>query len=323
MATYLIINTGGTIGMVSGSKGLEPHPEAIARAFQHEASLRPWQQHILRWQHWSPLLDSSDLQPEHWFQLQATIQAANDIDGVLIVHGTDTLAYTAAALSFLLGDLTFPVVITGSMHPIDTPDTDAIGNLQVALNTLQQGRAEVMACIGTHTLPGSRLTKASTLKSDAFSTPGWSPSLWSEPPARPPVRFEAEWQQPKVSVITLFPGAELPTAEQLGALMPDAILINAYGNGNIADTANTRASLSAMQSLDIPVFVRSQCHEGEVNFGQYAASALFTDHNAVSCGQMSFEAALTKVQLLCSASKDAQWIRQQFATPFAREWQHE
>ncbi|EAR10477.1 asparaginase [Reinekea blandensis] len=323
MSTYLIINTGGTIGMVTGPKGLTPHPDAISQAFTTHSSLQDWQQHRLIWKHWSPLLDSSDLQPEHWFELKQTVENQPDVDGVLIIHGTDTLAYTATALSFLLTSLSIPVVITGSMHPISAPQTDAIDNLNNALATLNSGRAEVMVAVGQQPLPGSRVTKASTLENNAFAAPGWDLNLWPTVPKTHPVAFNPTWRTQDVRVYTLYPGFSLPTRQQLQTDRPDAILINAYGNGNAADTAANRASLQAMQDLDIPIFVRSQCHEGEVSFGQYAASALFAENGAVSCGRMSFEAALTKILLLCNESKDAQWIQQQFATPFAREWQND
>ena len=323
MSTYLIINTGGTIGMVAGPKGLTPHPDAISRAFATHPTLQDWQQHALIWSHWSPLLDSSDLQPEHWFQLKQAIERQANVDGVLIIHGTDTLAYTATALSFLLTSLTIPVVITGSMHPISEPDTDAIDNLNNALATLNSGRAEVMVAVGQQPLPGSRVTKASTLDNQAFATPGWHLQQWSVTPKTDPVAFHQAWRPQDVRVYTLFPGFCLPTRQQLQSDHPDAILINAYGNGNAADTAANRASLGAMQDLGIPVFVRSQCHEGEVSFGQYEASALFAEGGAVSCGRMSFEAALTKILLLCNEGRDGQWIQQRFATPFAREWQND
>lgn len=320
MAHFLIINTGGTIGMSPGPRGLTPDAAALTRAFNEHPELVGWQQHQLTWKHWDPLLDSSDLQPNHWFHLRNDILNYSDVDATLIIHGTDTLAYTAAALSFLLNDSNQPVVITGSMLPIADPDSDAIANLQSALDALQAQKSEVVVAVGQHLLPGSRLTKASTETADAFKAPGW-PVNWSDLPELSPISFNTTYRQTNIEVLTLFPGVRFPDAASLKADPPQAVLINAYGNGNAPDCDASRDYLRALQQLDIPVFVRSQCFEGNVSFGQYAASALFADYGAVSCGTMSFEAALTKLQLLCSESDDSSWVKETFQRPLAREWQ--
>lgn len=321
MARYLIINTGGTIGMTPGPRGLEPNPDALSRAFAEHPSLQPWDGHELIWEHWSPLLDSSDLQPRHWYQLKEQILRHPDVDGTLVIHGTDTLAYSAAALSFLLNDQQTAVVITGAMHPIAETGSDAINNLLRSLQALQDGRPEVVVAIGSELLPGSRITKASTLTTDSFQAPGWPLDNWQTDLTTTPLNFTRPWQEPVIDVLTLYPGCRMPDADSVQTKPPQAVLINAYGNGNAADTPATRSYLAALQAADIPVFVRSQCFEGQVSFGQYAASAVFADHEAVSCGTMSFEAAITKLQLLCSESDDARWIRRHFATALAREWQ--
>ena len=320
MAHFLIINTGGTIGMVEGPNGLEPSESAMSTAFADLPELADWQQHTLTWEHWSPLLDSSNLQPEHWFKLRDTINAHPQVDGVLVIHGTDTLSYTAAALSFLLATLDKPVVITGSMLPIFEQSSDAPGNLKRSLAALMSKRKEVMVTVGDDILPGSRVTKSSTLTASAFSTPAWTLEQWHEsiePSKSLPI---GRWQGANIQVVTLFPGIDL-NAKEVIENNADAVLINAFGNGNCANTETMKTYLAALHERNIPVFVRSQCLEGNVNFGQYEASQTFVEGHAISCGTMPFEAALTKLMLLASERKSSDEFKAAFQTPWAREWQ--
>jgi L-asparaginase len=318
MATFLIINTGGTIGMVSGPNGLEPRDGVISTALANSADLQAWQGHDLIWHHWSPLLDSSELQPQHWLNIQATIEQHPDVDGVLIIHGTDTLSYTAAALSFMLNPIC-PVVVTGSMHPILEETTDAIGNLNLALQALLSATNEVIVALGQELLPGSRVTKTSTAKFDAFEAPFWQSTDWQNKPADHKININDLPQLPDVGVFTVYPGCSYTPLQSMITNDFDAIVINAFGNGNAATHPELLGALAEAKNKGIPVFVRSQCLEGEVDFGQYAASAIFADHDAVGCGQMTFEAVITKLTLLLVVYPAGQ-IKKEFLTPYAREW---
>ncbi|WP_196157546.1 asparaginase [Reinekea sp. G2M2-21] len=324
MANYLIINTGGTIGMVEGPHGLTPNAGEVENALQQHTELTDWHQHQLNWEHWSPLLDSSDLNPSHWYRITHTIAQAENIDGVLVIHGTDTLAYTASALSFLLADLTIPVVITGSMLPISATGTDALDNLQRALIALESNRPEVMVAVGEEVLPGSRVTKYSTQAMASFSCPGWDASHWANSKKVSTRRFTQPWRNPEVTLLTLYPGIPETQLDRISDNPATrAILISSYGNGNAANTAALRRMLASAQHRAIPVFVTSQCFEGNVDFGLYAASSVFTEHGAISCGMMPLEAAITKIQILCSEFDHADDIIQVFREPLAREWENQ
>ena len=327
MAHFLVINTGGTIGMAEGPNGLMPRAGEIENAIERESELSAWLDHEITWDHWSPLLDSSDLEPHHWYHIKATIEATikeqTRIDGVLIIHGTDTLAFTSAALSFLLSDLGIPVVITGSMLPISARKTDAIANLTMALQALRTGRKEVMVAVGNQILPGSRVTKSSTLKMSSFETPRWDPSLWANSPQSSSLAIKNQWTNPAVALLNLYPG--IPSSLlSVPRYLTDcrAILLNGYGNGNATNSEAMRQLLSQAEQASIPVFVHSQCLEGNVDFGLYAASAVFTDYGAISCGSMPLEAAITKLQILCSEPFTSEQIKTHFKQPIAREWQN-
>lgn len=321
MAHYLVINTGGTIGMAEGANGLEPKDGEMEHAFLSHPELSGWREHSLEWVHWSPLLDSSDLKPQHWYEIKDLIANKRaSVDGVLVIHGTDTLSYTAAALSFLTAELQKTVVITGSMRPISSADTDAIANLNLALKGLEQNSQEVLVAIGAQLMPGSRVTKLSTFADNAFATPGWTASL-SEQPKTTPLFITKSWRPAAVGVVTIHPGFPVDMLMSMVEKFYRAIVINAYGNGNAANDRAFRRILKQANEKNIPVFVRSQCFEGNVTFGLYAASSIFDECHAVSCGSMSLEAVVTKVQILCSEFNRSEDVIRYFKQPISREWQ--
>ncbi|MFQ3229907.1 asparaginase domain-containing protein [Reinekea sp.] len=326
MAHFLIINTGGTIGMVEGPRGLAPCSGVIEQTMSNAADLQNWRKHQLSWIQWQPLLDSSDLSPQHWLDIKASIEATANVDGVLVIHGTDTLSYSAAALSYLLADTAIPIVITGSMLPIGAVQTDAISNLQLALTGLEAKRPEVMVAVGTSLLPGAKTTKATTFKHQAFIASQWQESDWQKPLSRPlpspnPFADIHQWRPTAIGVFTLFPGCPLDGLMTMVDRFYRAIIINAFGNGNAHDSDAFRRILNRAAEKKIPVFIRSQCLEGHVSFGKYAAGAMFQDCGAVECGHMSFEAVITKLQLLGSTITNSDQLVTLFKHPFSREWQ--
>lgn len=164
----LVLYTGGTIGMQQSAAGLMPASgfEARMREQQaHEAGPLPdWTFHELQ-----PLLDSANMHPRHWQQMAERIRSAvtaGGCDAVLLLHGTDTLAYSAAALSFLLLDLPVPVLLTGAMLPAGSEGSDAWPNLFGAMRALQAGQVSgVQLYFNGALLHGARVSK---LRSDAF-----------------------------------------------------------------------------------------------------------------------------------------------------------
>ena len=164
----LVLYTGGTIGMLETAEGLAPAGGFDARMREHLAQLTDAPQVQWTLQEMNPLLDSANMQQHNWLAMRDAIVAAVDAghDGVLLLHGTDSLAYSAAALSFLLLGLPVPVLLTGSMLPAGAPGSDAWGNLCGALRLLEQGlEAGVQLYFHGQLLHGCR---ASKLRSEAF-----------------------------------------------------------------------------------------------------------------------------------------------------------
>lgn len=321
MAHYLIINTGGTIGMVDSEHGLTPKPGELQRAFENIPALSPWQAHDLTWVNHDPLLDSSDLTPQHWYDIKNTILEHSTIDGVLVVHGTDTLAYTSAALSYLTAGLSIPIVVMGSMKPIWAKNTDGIDNLLLALKGLEQAKQEVIVAVGPTLLPGTRVTKSSTRANAGFTTPGWRGDLTTPIQANHTLNTGTAWKPSAIGVITLFPGVSVDFLLAMIESDYRAIVINAYGNGNAMNESALVRILHKAKQRGIPVFIRSQCVEGDVSFGLYAASETFENAGAIGCGSMPLEAVVTKLQILCAIYKDNADVITNFLKPIAREWE--
>lgn len=325
MARYLIINTGGTIGMAHGTNGLEPQPGLLRTTLADHPRLAGWREQELHWDEWQPLLDSSDIRPAQWYQLRDRI-LDSDAEAVLVVHGTDTLAHTAAALSFLLSGSGRSVVLTGAMRSLAEADSDGFANLKLALQTLQQRRGEVCVAFGgearARCLPGSRVSKFSDHDSDdALFAPGWQDSDFDQPAGqaeRPPLR---PWRPAAIGLITLFPGMPLDGLMSMIERNYRALVLNAYANGNVMNDGDLKRILQRAQDKGIPVFVRSQVADGEVKLGHYAASSLMTDIGAIACGSMPLEAVLTKLQILACEYDSGDAIARGFVEPWAREWQ--
>jgi len=165
----LVLYTGGTIGMLETPEGLAPAGGFEARMREHFAKMADAPQVHWSLQELNPLLDSANMQQRNWLAMRDAIVEAVDVaghDGVLVLHGTDSMAYSAAALSFLLLGLPVPVLLTGSMLPAGAADSDAWANLCGALRQFEQGLENgVQLYFHDQLLHGCR---ASKLRSEAF-----------------------------------------------------------------------------------------------------------------------------------------------------------
>lgn len=320
MAHYLIINTGGTIGMAAGPRGLAPEAGLLKSTLASHPQLSDWHHHDLEWEEWHPLIDSSDIRPGHWYQLRDRI-LASPCDGALVVHGTDTLAYTAAALSFLLAGSARTAVITGAMRPLSHPGSDGVANLNTALRALAEHPSEVSVAFNDRCLPASRVSKVDTDADSAFMTPNWSESLWRQAPGQPAAALTKPWRPAAIGLQTLFPGMPMDGLMSMVERNYRALVLNTYGSGNVMTDNALRRILERASDMGIPTFVRSQCLFGEVHLGQYAASSLLSEVGAVACGSMPLEAVLAKLQILCSEHDRSEAIIDGFREPWAREWQ--
>ncbi|WP_394560168.1 asparaginase [Aquipseudomonas alcaligenes] len=296
----LVLYTGGTIGMQMSEAGLAPASGFEAR-LKSEQALHPerpapaWQFREL-----SPPIDSANMRQANWLAMRDAIVQAVDEDGfdaVLLLHGTDTLAYSAAALSFLLLGIQVPVLLTGSMLPAGAAGSDAWPNLFGALAALHHG------CLpGVHlffdgqVLHGARTSKLKSEAFDAFTNMARA-RHGAHAEALPDALHYRQPRQPvELAVQPLFPGlssAQLRATLGSGA---QAVLLECYGSGTgPSDDPEFLAALREARARGVVLAAISQCPLGHVDFEVYAAGSALAEVGLVSGGGMTREAALGKL----------------------------
>lgn len=323
----LVLYTGGTIGMVP----VDPaRPSGTRRPGATEDVLRYvpgiGERDGIEWELLTdpslPPVDSSDIGPTAWLTIaQILHREYENWDGFVILHGTDTMAYTASALSFLCENLAKPVILTGSQTPLFHERTDGRLNLIHALR-LAGYRAtglpllpEVAICFGKRVVRGNRARKNSTTDSDAFDSPNLrplgsietdvflDPSLLTPPPTQP-FRVHAAMSTAVID-LTIVPGIPPAVLENLltGPLVQGAIL-RTFGQGNMpSDPALLDVIARASASGRILVNV-TQCPRGRVDMDQYESGRILASRGVLSGADMTPEAAYTKLAWLLATTNN-------------------
>ena len=302
----LVLYTGGTIGMQQSAEGLMP-ASGFASRLREQQDQQP-QLILPNWQFREllPAIDSANMNQANWLSMVEAIRAGveqDGCDGVLVLHGTDTLAYSAAALSFLLLGLEVPVLLTGAMLPAGAPGSDAWSNLFGAMQALQAGvEPGVFLYFSGKLMSGVRASKRGTATLDAF---GVAPRLRQSDRA-PGIPATLDYRQPRqpvsLAVLPFYPGIE---ASQLQALLTSGVqgvLLECYGSGTgPADDAELLAALKDAHERGVVLAAISQCPQGHVEFGLYAAGSKLAASGLISGGGMTREAALGKLFALLGA----------------------
>jgi len=324
-ATVTLIHTGGTLGMAPGtdSASLAPGP-SLDRILEQVPELEQLA-HLRLVVAFNR--DSTTLEPEHILTLARIIRAqADQSDGFVLIHGTDTMAYTASVLGFLLADLGKPVVLTGSQRPLAYIRTDARGNLVDAVTLATRGVAEVGICFGDHWLRGVASDKVSVHRYHAFTSPNLPPlaelGLHVHLHAHAggflrqvPVPVDGPLES-ALEVYTPFPGMpwRLPAPGTRG------LLLQGFGAGNLPmGRADLRALLAHCREHELPVVINSQCPSGGVDLDTYELGCQARDLGAISAGLHTRWAALAKLGLTLGAGGGLAEVRQAFATSWAGE----
>lgn len=320
----LVLYTGGTIGMLETPEGLAPAGGFGARMREHFAQQADAPQVQWSLMEMNPLLDSANMQQANWLAMRDAIVEAVEVgghDGVLLLHGTDTLAYSAAVLSFLLLGLPVPVLLTGSMLPAGAPGSDAWDNLSGALRQFEAGLEEgVQLYFHGQLLHGCR---ASKLRSEAFDAFAVLPRH-REGERVGSVPAALDYRQPRklvnLAVMPVFPGLQ---ADHLRALLDSGVqglLLECYGSGTgPSDDDALLEVLQAARQRGVMIVAISQCPEGSVVFDTYAAGNKLRGAGLVSGGGMTREAALGKLFALLGAGLDADAAERWFALDLCGE----
>lgn len=324
----LIIYTGGTIGMIENPSTRALEPFDFNHLIDNVPKVRMLDYEIDHIQPAVPI-DSSNMTPSQWAAIAATIsEKYNEYDGFVVLHGTDTMAYTASALSFMLENLSKPVIITGSQLPIGEVRTDGEENLITALQIAAARKlngdpqvSEVAILFENYLWRGNRATKHSATNFNAFKSYNY-PELariglsirYNEEallhlPYRRPLNVIAA-MDPNVTVVSLFPGITAEAvAHQLAMPGLKGAVLRSYGAGN---APTDKAFLDVMRDATergIVVVNTSQCEDGLVMPHRYATGDSLTAAGVVSGGDMTGEAAVTKLMHLFGLGLPAEEVR--------------
>lgn len=321
----LLVHTGGTLGMApqGNPASLAPGP-SLDRILEQVPELRQLSEFRLE----VPFnCDSATLEPAHLLDLAALVRAGSaDCDGVVLVHGTDTMAFTASVLGFLLADLGKPVVLTGSQRPLAYVRTDARGNLVDAVTLATRGVPEVGICLGDQWIRGVAAEKVSVHRYQAFESPNLPPlaelglGVQIHPHAgcferRVPQGLGGRLET-AIAVYTPHPGMpwESPPTWARG------VLIQAFGAGNLPmGRPDLQALFHAARERGLPVVITSQCASGSVDLAAYEQGQRALDLGAIPGGLHTRWAALAKLGLLLGAGTGPEDIRLAFGQSWAGE----
>ncbi len=299
MARILLIHTGGTLGMTGTP--LEPgaYAEALTERLPELEELAELETRI-------PFnLDSSDVGPEHWSRLaEMIIDERERFDGFVVVHGTDTMAYSASALTFSLAGLDRPVIFTGAQRPLASLRTDARRNLADAVECATHDIPEVSICFDGLLLRGCRTTKANVRDYRAFDSPGCEPlarlgvdievadHIRSSHPATLRSGFDDQ-----VVLSYLHPGFDPDHLRRIveADAPPKGIVVAAYGVGTVPSQQRAISPLvtrAIERGIDVLVATQSS---GKVDLGLYENSLPLAEAGAIGAGAMTLESAVTKM----------------------------
>ena len=331
----LIIYTGGTIGMKKTDNGYAPISGFFAGAISAIPDLSrdgvpAWDLHEM-----SPLLDSSDMTVREWNEIARLIYDSYDrYDGFVVLHGTDTMAYTASALSFMLEGLDKPVILTGSQIPLSEVRSDGRDNLITSLIIAGEGVVrEVCLYFSGKLLRGNRATKMSADDLVAFDSPNYphladvgitikyNHSAIGGYPTMP--RALCTLDNVPIGVLKVFPGIQFGLFESIMTDKLSGIVLETFGAGNIpSGGAGLIPIIKRAFECGSVITVSSQCPAGTVSLGTYETSSGLKAAGAVSALDMTTEAAVAKLYYLFSLGIDKESVKRMMEENLRGELSH-
>ncbi len=312
----LILFCGGTMVMVRDEKGAlkPPSPENILTSvLGFEPRLSEIADIDIRY---VINIDSSDMTPEIWDRIASVIFTEyNHYSGFVLIHGTDTMAYTASAVSFALQNLGKPVVFTGAQIPGHLLESDARHNLVNAVKLATYDATGVMVLFGDKIIRGVHSSKVSHTKLNAFASVnhpkigqvGTQLDLFYKTPRDSVVPSLFQGFESRIVSLSLIPGM---TADILFKLLEDGvkgIVLSGYGTGNIPTVY--LPALKRAQDISIPIVIRSQCIEGITNMSVYSSGQHALNYGAIEAYDMSREATTTKLMWALHRAKTLDEIK--------------
>tara|TARA_B100000609_G_C17161309_1_gene406340 strand:- start:36 stop:1037 length:1002 start_codon:yes stop_codon:yes gene_type:complete len=326
--SILLIYTGGTIGMIKGDDGsLKPFDFEKLTAEVPELNNFDTELNAIAFK--KPI-DSSNINPKTWLYLANLIgNHYQQYDGFVLLHGSDTMAYTASALSFLLEDLSKPVILTGSQLPIGIRRTDAKENLITAIEIAASGNTpEVCIYFEYKLLRGNRTVKINAEHFEAFDSPNF-PTLAeagvhikyhqkANCSIRKPLKVHKQMSD-AVALIKLYPGIPQEVVTNLLNSNCKGIVLETFGSGNASTSTEFLNALESAINNGKIILNISQCIAGSVSQGLYETSSQLEKIGLVSGKDMTTEAAITKMMFLLAQDLDTEELKTKLTNPLRGE----
>ncbi|MCF6434196.1 asparaginase [Pseudoalteromonas sp. MMG022] len=316
-----IAYTGGTIGMKQSSRGYIPAEGYLTETVKNNAEFTREEMPLFDIHEYCPLIDSSDMSPLHWQMIADDIQEKYEqYDGFVVLHGTDTMAYTASALSFMFENLTKPVIVTGSQIPLSQLRSDGQVNLLNAMYlAANYPIAEVSLFFNNKLFRGNRATKAHADGFDAFASPNLQPLAQSginiqlkegklSPYVDQALQITPVVQQP-IGILYLYPGISLDIINSIINSNIKALILLSFGVGNAPQQGEFLAALKAASERGVVIINLTQCIQGQVNMGGYATGNALLNSGVLSGYDMTLEACIAKLHYLFSQNLELETVR--------------
>ncbi len=301
-----VIYTGGTLGMQPTPRGYQPLAGWLEQQLRQLPELQQPEMPEFVLHEYAPLLDSSDMQPQHWQTIATDIyNHYDDYDGFVVLHGTDTMAYSAAAVQCLLPGLGKPVIFTGAQIPLAEAGSDAPANIRNALYAAaHSGITQVGIVFHRQLLPAEYATKVDAQGLAAFTAPNAKPLLeWTDEYLKLPELVHVKnGNKPelksivaqKIAVLTLHPGMDFELIAQWLAQPWDAVILQTFGSGNAPQHPTLLSALKGASARGVRIINRSQCARGDVRTTYGGAYAL-ADCGVVAAGDQTLEMLLARL----------------------------
>ena len=327
--SVLLIYTGGTIGMIENPETGALEAFNFDQLQENVPELKRFNYRISSYQ-FNPPIDSSDMEPALWAKMVKIIDYNYDnFDGFVILHGTDTMAYTASALSFMLENLSKPVILTGSQLPIGVLRTDGKENLitsiEIAAAKHPDGTAvvpEVCIFFENHLLRGNRTTKINAENFNAFRSYNYPALATAGIHVQPGVPMHPHYVfDTNVLVLTIFPGIQEKLVRTvLNTPGLKAVVLKTYGSGNAPQKEWFIKLLAEATRNGIVIVNITQCQTGMVEMGRYETGLHLLDAGVISGYDATVESVLTKLMFLLGHGLTPREVRNEMSRSIAGEF---
>ncbi|KAA0560831.1 asparaginase [Bacillus sp. CH30_1T] len=326
MKKLMLLTTGGTIASLAGKNGLAPELKA-----DEILSYLP-DINLLCQMDSKPLMniDSTNMQPENWVELAKSIyEHYHDYDGFVITHGTDTMAYTSAALSYMLQNVGKPIVFTGSQIPIAFQKTDAKRNVSDAIRFACEEIGGVYVVFDGRVIQGTRAIKLRTKSYDAFESINYpyiafinNEGIYYDKPVSTPKNKEIKLETSlctDVLLVKLYPGIKPEIFDSLKDQCK-GIVIESYGSGGIPfERRNIVEKLIDLAKCGISIVVTTQCLEEGEDIDIYEVGRKVGRDSIIRSRNMNTEAIVPKLMWVLGKTQDPQEVKEMMETPIAED----